>query len=1101
MSEFSFRWLHFSDLHFGMKDQQPLWANLKHFLYDDLPRLFDQSGPWDLMIFSGDIVQKGDPEEFLGATEVLNELYSHLAKLNCNPRFIAVPGNHDLVRPDKDDMAVMLLQDWQKKVAVREKFLNDTSSQYRTTVTNSLANYQAWYEDLSNAGIPVLETKQGLLPGDQVRRIEIEEGKVGIVGLNSTWLQLSQDTKSGDLHVDHRQLSSMLPDAEGWCRQNHFNLLITHQPVDWLNDDNLATWKKEIAPPSRFDIHLFGHMHEPASDSRSTMGSSPITTFQSPSLFGLEYLADGTSERIHGYSAGELSVFEGKRQLRIWPRTYMVTNSGQAKMTPNSQFILTDNFCTETLLPAKTAAVLPGTTVKPCKNTLSSGQKLQIFKASEDNEPIKFLDRFRHYILPSGPHRLVRRVEQNTAKNALKKRCFWLVVDWGLSSDEFISSVLETCSISSRPLYRIDFGEIPSDASNLHQEIEVQIGLRIQQLSEELANAEEAILMFDDITLGERPPGVLPRELSLENLAETVLDYCPSLIIIMRTGTDPENKKFEKVHLGALDEADLQSYINSHPDGGQDLATPSVVGQLFNISAGVPERVDHALKSLKVVTLSELVASHEEGGNVVGHEGHQGLHRAIEKLGNTNDPSLLRAYQMLQALSTFPHGAQFEHIKRFNGVHGFYPDNATELRQRALITSSTLPGLTPQSLPETQRILSVPRTIRDVVRNKMSEGLLDRHNRRAAELYFGSNWRAGSTSWPPDRKYSSQKCSHYEIENASAILLRLFKAALHAEVEEEIVALMHLAAAYVDALHTGSHYYGAAEFASSFLHTAPSGVADKMIDRVRLVHGQSLRMISEKEKAIEILEGLDPSSLSRSDRESLLLDLALAYESYDNNKAVGFAKKLLDTTKSGSIKFQAQAIVLEAEPDGPKRRSKLIALESDARKNKYYVVANNLALTLSKESDDPEEINSYLTKVIDPVGESNNIYNMVRATLALAERCFNTDEILSNADHSRLITAYQYLFIQRIPSLFDRCHTALWKSFIQRGEILNLFALFRHSSFIWRIRGVVPTEKQCIASLSKIADQNTIAVPQNRDGSYFNARVLTAASKMDTNAR
>ncbi|MES0158003.1 metallophosphoesterase [Mesorhizobium sp. M0018] len=1088
MSELSFRWLHFSDLHFGMKGQAPLWSNLKHHLYDDLPLLFDQSGPWDLVIFSGDIVQKGAVDEFLGATGALTELYSKLADLGCFPKFIAVPGNHDLVRPAENHMPAMLLRDWQNKETVRGEFLNEPSGPYRETIRNSLGNYQSWYESLPNAGIPVLEAASGFLPGDQVGRLNITGKQVGIVGLNSTWLQLTKDTKAGDLHVDHLQLSTMLPEAESWCRSNDFNLLITHHPVEWLGPDNLATWKTEIAPPGRFDLHLFGHMHEPLSSSLSTMGSSPITIFQSPSLFGLEHLAGGLSKRIHGYSAGELSVTAKGRQLRIWPRTHMVSKAGQSKITPNHEFVLSDNVSTTTPLPDKSVTKSISATVTPLISSVPVSAEPQAFVATAPTGSQGVLDRFRHHLLPSGPHASVRKIEQDAAGRALDKRCLWIVADWGLSSDEFVSSVLGTRSMAARPVYRLDLSEVPVSGDDLDQEIEAKLGFKIQQLSEEVALVGEAVLLFDDITLGERPQGTLPRELGLENLAQAVLDYCPSLVILLRTRSNPANDQFDKVQIGALDEADLKAYIYRHTDGGENLAVPDVVGQLLSITGGVPDRVDRALKALKVVTLSELVASQEEGADKEAATGSQALLRAIEELGSTTHPTLQRALQMLQALATFPHGAQFEHIKRFNGVHGFYPDNATELMQRALIITSTLPGFEQQSHVETRRILSVPRTVRDVVRGQMSSDLLNQHNRRAAELYFGSNWRAGSTSWAPERKYSSPKCSHHEIANASAILLRLLKTGIQEENTEEIGALMHLAAAYCDALLSGSHYYGAAGFCSAFLHTAPNDVAEDMVNRVRLNFGKALRMLGERPRSIEIMESLDPSLFERSDRESLLMNLALAYEGNGDERAKDVAQKLLKATKTTSYKLQARAIIIQSEPDSSARRSKLVALEREARNKKSYTAANNLAITLARESDDPEEARRYLNGVVSANNDTDDVYNEARAAVDLAEHIF-ADEPLQNADHSRLIAAYQYLFIQRIPALFDRCHRALWRSFAQRGEIPNLFALFRHSSFIWRIRGIAPNEERYIASLSKIAQADATIIPENRDGGYFKARV------------
>uniref|UniRef100_UPI003F498008 metallophosphoesterase n=1 Tax=Ensifer adhaerens TaxID=106592 RepID=UPI003F498008 len=1094
MSDFSFRWLHFSDLHFGMKGQAPLWSNLKHHLYDDLPLLFAQSGPWDLVIFSGDIVQRGSADEFQGATDALAELYGKLRGLGCNPKFVAVPGNHDLVRPAEKHMPTMLLRDWQSKPAVREEFLGDPSSPYRETIRSSFANYESWYGSLSDAGIPVLESDKGFLPGDQVGRFVIAGKQVGIVGLNSTWLQLAHDTKAGDLHVDLSQLATMLPEAEGWCRSNDFNLLVTHHPVEWLGSESLTTWKTEIAPPGRFDIHLFGHMHEPLSRSLSVMGSSPVTVFQAPSLFGLEYLADKSSTRIHGYSAGEFSLTAKGRKLRIWPRTHNVTEAGQSKIIPNYKFHLDDHVSAITSLPEK---IVPKSTEAIASSPIHKapiGVMPQTFVATALAEPLGTLNRFRHHLLPSGPHAYVRKVEQDAARRACDKRCLWIVADWGLSSDEFVSSMLETSSMAGRPVYRLDLSEVPVTGDDLDQEIEAKLGFKIQQLSEELELLGEAVLLLDDIILGERPKGALPREKDLENLAQAMLDYCPSLVIVMRTRSSPANEQFGKVQIGALDEADLKAYIFRHADGGENLAVPDVVNQLFSVTGGVPDQVDRALKALKVVTLSELVASHEEGNDKETTSGSQALVRALNELGRPTQPALQRALQMLQALATFPHGAQFEHIKRFNGAHGFYPDNATELMQRALITTSSLPGLEQQSHVETRRILSVPRTVRDVVRGQMSSDLLDQHNRRAAELYFGPNWRTGSTSWPPERKYSSPKCSHHEVANASAILLRLLKTAIQEENNEEVAALMQLAAAFSDALQKGSHFYGAASFCAAFLHTAPSDVEEKMFDRVRLNYGKALRMIGERPKAIEILESLDPSSLERSDRESLLMNLALVYESGGDERAKDVAQKLLKATKSASHKLQARAIIIQSEPESAERRQKLVALEREARNKKHQTVANNLAIELARQSGDTEEAFRYLNDVVAIKKDVVDIYNLARATVDLAERILDAGEPLENADHSRLIVAYQYLFIQRIPALFDRCHRALWRSFAQRREVPNLFALFRHSSFIWRIRGLAPKEEFYIASLSKIAASQAGAIPDNRDGSYYKARLQATAS-------
>ncbi len=1085
MSDFAFRWLHISDLHFGMREQAPQWSNLKHHLYDDLPLLFDQSGPWDVVVFSGDIVQKGEAEEFGGATAAIAELYAKFRSLGCEPKFLAVPGNHDLVRPPKSDMSAMLLRDWHSKSSVREEFLSKPNSSYRETVHKSLSNYESWYEKLADAGIPTVEATKGMLAGDQAARFLVDGRSVGLVALNSTWLQLSDETVAGDLHVDHRQMSAMLPEAEEWCRSNEFNVLITHHPLEWLHVSNRETWKREIAPPGRFDIHLFGHMHEPLSSSLSMMGSSPITIFQSPSLFGREYLSDGTTKRIHGYSAGALTLNGSERALRSWPRTYRVNRSGQGKMVPDQDFHLVDNVSAFLLLPSKITTHQTKSLVKAGAVSPTDPSGAEVFVATvRKNEPEGLLSRFRHHLPPAGPHAYVRKVEQDTARLALNRRALWIVSDWGLSSDKFVSSILESTSWVDASIFRIDLSDIPLSGSDLAFEIEGKLGLKVQELSEELSRTE-AVLLLDDITLGERPVGALPRERDLEQLAQAILDYCPSLIILMRTRSNPMNDRFSKVEIGALDEADLKAYISSHPEGGEGLAEPAVVNQIFARTGGVPDQVDRALMSLKVVTLSELVASRDEVFDASAKDS-QPLIRVIDELSNTSQPILKRALELLRVLATFPHGAQFEHIKRFNGVHGFYTDNATELMQRGLVIAATLPGLEQSSLAEKRRILSVPRTVRDVVRSQMSRASLERHERRAAELYFGVDWRAGSTNWPADRKYSSAKCSHHEIANASAILNRLLRSALDEGNSDEAKALIRLAATYCDALDTGSHYYSVVSFCSAFLHAAPPDLVEGMLPRINACYANALRMTGEKSRAIEIMNSIDPSTLDRSSRDAMLINLSLALESTNDDRALDVAKEAYKSAKSPALKLQARSIIVRAELPSPERRAKLIALQREARRKKYFVLANNIAIDLANESANAEDAGRYLTLVIEGQDSKENVYNEARAVVKLAEMLVSEGKKISSSEHFQLIKAYQYLFNQRIPNLFDRCHRALWLSFLQQGEVNNLYALFRHSSFIWRIRGDLSVEEEYIASLARVSSSSVV---DKRNHDYFQARV------------
>src|SRR4051812_49150853 len=94
-------WLHLTDLHQGIVDQEWLWPNVRAEFYADLQRLVDRTGGWDVVVFTGDITQSGSEAEFAAVSETLRSLWVFFKTLGTEPKLIVVPGNHDLQRPAK----------------------------------------------------------------------------------------------------------------------------------------------------------------------------------------------------------------------------------------------------------------------------------------------------------------------------------------------------------------------------------------------------------------------------------------------------------------------------------------------------------------------------------------------------------------------------------------------------------------------------------------------------------------------------------------------------------------------------------------------------------------------------------------------------------------------------------------------------------------------------------------------------------------------------------------------------------------------------------------------------------------------------------------
>ena len=116
------RWLHLTDLHVGMSEQDWLWPRMHGRFRDDLRAICGTAGPWDLELFTGDLVQKGI--EYAEPEDKFRDLWAWFEELQPGrpPKLLAVPGNHDLQRPDATEAAVDVLENWSNRPDVRDRF-------------------------------------------------------------------------------------------------------------------------------------------------------------------------------------------------------------------------------------------------------------------------------------------------------------------------------------------------------------------------------------------------------------------------------------------------------------------------------------------------------------------------------------------------------------------------------------------------------------------------------------------------------------------------------------------------------------------------------------------------------------------------------------------------------------------------------------------------------------------------------------------------------------------------------------------------------------------------------------------------------------------
>ena len=315
------RWLHFSDLHLA-PDQARWWQveeDLQRSIADTLNVL---GGPPDLLLFTGDLTATGAPEEFELVDALLRKLESWLGIL---PFVVAVPGNHDIARPQTRESrrALTFLADIVDGKEDPELAAQLWSERDASPIAPLFAPYTRWLDRrLASQARPEFVVHRSHFPGDL--RVDVAlpgVAPVTLVGLNSAWLQFRDSDYFGCLIVPREQFHAAVggprhdPLAPLRARPEQQNLLLQHHAPAWLTEPARQVFLGEIFHPERFAAALFGQLRGAHGERLAGFGGVPRHMFEAASLFGREKDRKGHI-RILGYAAGTLAA-DG--ELRVWP--------------------------------------------------------------------------------------------------------------------------------------------------------------------------------------------------------------------------------------------------------------------------------------------------------------------------------------------------------------------------------------------------------------------------------------------------------------------------------------------------------------------------------------------------------------------------------------------------------------------------------------------------------------------------------------------------------------------------------------------------------------------------------------------------------------
>jgi hypothetical protein len=442
------RFLHLTDLHLGDKYQKGLFSQSKKVIFEDIEYLVKKMGGIDVVFFSGDFVQKGSSEEFELFEAFLKDLWALFKKSDQEPILFHVPGNHDIERcVDSNNPVQKIMLNWIRE-DMKNYFWSSVDNPYYTFVQQRFANYTQWAKATS---IPNVVGKNGYLAGDFYSSVFIRGVKLGVIGLNSTFLQLEGGDFKKKLGIYNQQITYLFGDRYfEWLQEQDIVIFMTHQAPDWYEDDAINGYLREIYAHGCFAEHLCGHMHEPSFESTAINGFPTRHVFLSPSLFGLEYFEDEAQiARIHGYTAGIYHVNDHSISKTIYPRISVLTKSG-LKIAQNEEFNLDKDSASLTVKLKDQNESVSNVSPKLMDTFQSEGRDLFSPAANLD----KGLNRTFYKDHPS--HNSIRKIEQNVCSSSLiENKICWVTAGLALAYEEFIGSILKDAQINQTIAFQL----------------------------------------------------------------------------------------------------------------------------------------------------------------------------------------------------------------------------------------------------------------------------------------------------------------------------------------------------------------------------------------------------------------------------------------------------------------------------------------------------------------------------------------------------------------------------------------------------------------------------------------------------------------------
>jgi tetratricopeptide (TPR) repeat protein len=535
--------------------------------------------------------------------------------------------------------------------------------------------------------------------------------------------------------------------------------------------------------------------------------------------------------------------------------------------------------------------------------------------------------------------------------------------------------------------------------------------------------------------------------ISLQTFLETVLEFCPKLVIIL---TIPISANISKapsavIRLGPLDAADTREYMKAHDDHAVRLASAAEYDRVSRATGGLPGYLDRLVESLNYTDLNSALSEFDTPTvDAHAHLPSSTVEKINSLLRDTDDFSN-RTATLLSILSILEKGELLSVIKRIVPTAPIWGEHAKNLEDCGMLdvidTASQNYDARRAVANSNEKVLRVPRVVRDYVLNQISDAEHMTLAKSAATLYFGADWRQGHVRMRRRPAFSPAVTAHRFSNEMRLLRYLLFQQRVNTKLTVE--NSLSLIISYVTYLQTkgfyGEAYEASCDFLGLILTDADLADRESEISELQTIGGKCARMIGEKTIAIDLLSKALSTVRGGSNKErvsDVLLSMALSYESLGNkHDAIKNSEEVIKLSPNVSANsIQAKAIIAGFTSDRKERLKKLRALSTRAANHRFYTVADNILLDLAEEAGDPEEALRHLATVRT---RRDLEYNYVRATVRRIDTLIKAGRLseINELDREDLGRCYAMAYSQRLTGIFNYCHRVIWKYLEEIGDI------------------------------------------------------------------